>query len=742
MFNFENRLTLTLLTSMTLALPVYADDTEDEATALDKMYITGGADDILRQPGSATLIDDAELEKFEYTDIHRVLNAVPGVNLQEEDGYGLRPNIGLRGTSPERSKKITIMEDSVLSGPAPYSAPAAYYFPNISRMSAVEVFKGPSTIQYGPATVGGAINMVSRPIPFASEGEVDVQYGSDNFQRFNAYQGQQVGNFGYLIEGLRVSADGFKELDEGGNTGFERNDVNLKTSWQTFGEYSHSFILKLGYADEISHETYLGLTQDDLDADPYRRYHASSLDKMEWTHGQFQLTHQMDVEDWTITSDVYRNDFDRDWFKVNGFKTYTDTGEANVTIQEVLQDPDTYSSYYQVLSGQAASSGSNEYLRIGNNGRVFVSQGIQTRINKPANWFGLDHDVEVGIRYHEDEVKRDQSEQYYATLADGSLQAVSGTFRTTTLNKNESQALAVYVKDEIHIDDTTITAGLRHEYIDSKKITYGELTGIAEQEDSLEQSITLPGLGIYSQLNEHFGVLGGIHKGFTAATPGGSGDIQPEESINYEMGFRYFGLGQAEVIAFLNDYSQFSGTCSFAQGSCSNSAVGEQANAGSAQVYGLEASWKWETQLAGLTTPISATYTYSHGEFGESFTDATGAFGEADLAIEKGFEIAYLPEHRLNLQVGIQQAAWRVTASALYQSKMRNIPGTGAIGEADRIDGYTVVDISTRYDLQSNWQVYASADNLLGNEYIVSAKPYGYRPGKPRSFNIGTKYAF
>ena len=137
MFKFENFFSITVFTSFILSVNAFA---QDETAKLERMYITGGADDILRQPGSATLINDVALEKFEYTDIHRVLNAVPGVNLQEEDGYGLRPNIGLRGTSPERSKKITIMEDGVLSGRAPYSAPAAYYLPNISRMSAVQVF--------------------------------------------------------------------------------------------------------------------------------------------------------------------------------------------------------------------------------------------------------------------------------------------------------------------------------------------------------------------------------------------------------------------------------------------------------------------------------------------------------------------------------------------------------------------------------------------------------------------------
>lgn len=732
MLLFEKTLPLSLLALCIAATNTHAEDT----TKLEKMYITGGEEDILRQPGSATLIDDVALDKFEYTDIHRVLNAVPGVNLQEEDGYGLRPNIGLRGTSPERSKKITVMEDGVLSGPAPYAAPAAYYFPNISRMSAVEVFKGPATIQYGPATVGGAINMVSRPIPFRREGELDLQYGSDNFQRINAYQGQQLGDFGYVVEALRVSADGFKELDNEADTGFVRNDVNVKTSWQSFGEYSHTYIVKLGYADEDSNETYLGLTKDDLADSPYRRYNASAMDEMTWTHSQFHFTHAVEHQDWQITTDVYRNDFDRDWFKVNGFKS------TSVSIQEVLADPDTYNSYYQVLSGQAASSNTDEYLRIGNNGRVFVSQGIQSRFNKPANWFGLDHEVEVGVRYHQDEIKRIHSEQDYATLADGTLQAVAGTFRTTTRNKNEAQALAAYVKDQVHVNDTTFTTGLRFEYIEAIKSTYGELTGILEQEDKLTQTVLLPGVGVYSQLNPEFGVLAGIHKGFTAATPGGSGDIQPEESTNYEMGFRYFGLGHAEVIAFLNDYSQFSGTCSFAQGSCSNSAVGEQANAGSAQVYGIEASWKHDAQLASFNLPLSASYTYSHGEFGETFIDATGAFGEKGQTIEKGFEIGYLPEHRLNLQAGIGKEKWQVTLSALYQSKMRNIPGEGSIGETDRIDAHTVVDLTASYQVRPNCQLYSSVDNLLDETYIVSAKPYGYRPGKPQSINLGVKYQF
>ena len=109
-----------------------------EAT-VSAVGLASGASGLDEVPGSLHLITTKELNRFSYSDPLRTLRTVSGVNLTEEDGFGLRPNIGLRGSGTERSSRISIMEDGILISPAPYTASAAYYFPSIARMSSVEI---------------------------------------------------------------------------------------------------------------------------------------------------------------------------------------------------------------------------------------------------------------------------------------------------------------------------------------------------------------------------------------------------------------------------------------------------------------------------------------------------------------------------------------------------------------------------------------------------------------------------
>ena len=164
-------------------------------------------------PGSVSIITVEDLEKFETIDVHKALAMVPGINIRPEEGYGLRPNISIRGTYPDRSGKVTLMEDGILIAPAPYAASSAYYFPTFSRISSVEVVKGPAAITTGPYTIGGAINMISTPIPEKESGMVNTEFGSDGNIKLHTHYGKSSKNFGFLIEGLQHETDGFDDIE-------------------------------------------------------------------------------------------------------------------------------------------------------------------------------------------------------------------------------------------------------------------------------------------------------------------------------------------------------------------------------------------------------------------------------------------------------------------------------------------------------------------------------------------------
>ena len=297
-------------------------NTAQAADDIEHLAIFGNAQAVNDVPGSAHMISQAELEKFDFTDIMRTLTSVPGVYVLEEDGYGLRPNIGMRGTGQNRSEKVTIMEDGVLAAPAPYSAPSAYYFPTAGRMQQIEVLKGTSSAMYGPRTTGGVVNMLSRSIPSeALAGQVNLSAGEDGFAKAHAYVGGAGENVSSLFEVFRYQADGFKDVNHtGDDTGFVKNDIMAKIliNSDADAKYYQELEFKLKYSDESSDETYMGLTQSDFDANPYSRYSASQLDVMDTEHKQFQVNHSIKLSDrFVLGTSAYFNEFSRNWYKTN-----------------------------------------------------------------------------------------------------------------------------------------------------------------------------------------------------------------------------------------------------------------------------------------------------------------------------------------------------------------------------------------------------------------------------------------
>lgn len=738
---------ITLIILFTIALSAQEKKKKnkslDSVQKLDEVFISsnaifGNKYMAKNRIGSAYYLSPKELEKFSFTDINRALRAVPGVTIYEEDGFGLRPNISLRGTSPERSSKITLMEDGVLISPAPYSASAAYYFPTIARMEAVEILKGSSQVQFGPFTTGGAINMISAQIPSEFSGQVRASYGSFNSNQLQAKIGGSTKRIGYMVQYVNYGSDGFKTLPSGKNTGFNKNDLVAKIAINLFPDaiVQQSVEFKFQYADEIGNETYLGLSENDFNNNPFSRYASSNEDKMTTDHSQYMLTYKVDFNKNTrLTTTAYQNNFARNWYKLNDI---TFSGDKK-SIATILENPTTLSDHFNIVNGTVNS----DFGAIGikANNRKYYAQGLQTKLE--FNWYKGDtfHDLEIGARYHYDEEDRFQWVDNYSISNTGKMSLTTAGLPGTDDNRvTNAKALATYITYKLKFNNWTITPGTRYESIQLKRNNFGKndvtRTGInlATRENSV--GVFIPGIGANYKFNNDISLFGGVHKGFSP--PGNQEEQEPEESINYEFGTR-FNLGKlkGEFVGFFNDYSNLLGSDLAATGGTGSL---DQFNAGEVNVNGIEIlfNYNFADKGAKFSWPTSFGYTFTNTRFQNSFGSSDDLWGVVTI----GDELPYIPKHQLNAALSLEHKSFEINLNARLNGAFRTLAGTGSIPSNQRVDSNFIIDISGKYFLSKNLMLTANIINLLNTTYAASRVPAGLRPGHPFGAYAGFDFKF
>lgn len=688
--------------------------------------------------GSAYYISPEEIRRLGYTDINRMLKAVPGVNMYEEDGFGLRPNISLRGTKAERSERISIMEDGVLAAPAPYSAPAAYYFPNVARMEAIEVLKGSSQVQYGPFTMGGAINLVSTPIPNSFSGKANISYGSKNTFKSHTSVGSSWKHFGYMVEYLRYQSDGFKKYEDHAAKGFKRNDIIAKIRVKTdhVKGVNHALELKFGYADENSDETYVGLSADDFKKTPFLRYAGSQMDKLKTDHRQWVATYLLTFSNkLKITTNAYYNYFHRNWYKLNDVRAGI-TSKEKRSIADVLVDPETNIRYFDILTGKTDRE--EEALLVRANNRTYRSRGIQTRAEYRFNLNEFFFDLEFGLRYHADEEDRFQWDDSYSMKNKKMVLFMEGIHGTNANRVTSANALAGYLLAKLRYDAWTVTAGLRYEDVDLLKKDYTKedlaRSGKVRIETPNHARVLIPGVGLHYQLMPAASVFFGIHKGF--APPSAELYQKPESSVNMELGTRVaIGNFRAELIGFYNNYSNMLGSDLAASGGAGTL---EQFNVGEARVKGAEFLVQYQPlpKNCNVRLPLQVSYTYTDTEIRNSFE--SHSWGN----VVRGDEIPYIFKHALNMQLGIECKWFYANIGTRYNSDMRTSPGQGTIAEREKVPANLIFDASLNVFVNKYLTVRLNAINLTNRVYLTSRHPAGLRAGHPFGIYAGANVQF
>lgn len=701
---------LPLALGLALVVPAHAvlagPQSQPLAPELPRVEVVG--DELARreQPGSAQVLTAEELRSARVLTVPEALRKFSGVNVRDEEGFGLRPNIGIRGLNPTRSTKVLLLEDGIPASYAPYGDNASYYHAPLERYERIEVLKGVGLLRFGPQTIGGVINYVTPTPPEEFGGYVQAVGGNRGYHSLRA----RVGGAGFSLEAMSRAGDAARE-----NQRLRQQDINAKYVLDLGDD--HGFTFKASRLTEDSQVTYTGLTEAEY-ANFGPRYNPFRNDEFEIERYGGSVTHRILFGPVTLLTSAYLFQFDRDWWRQSS--TTTDTQCGNAFRDARLRGERINVEICNSIQGRL---------------RYYDTRGIEPRLSVFHDLFGVDQEFEVSMRWHSEEQERFQ-------VNGTSPRARTGT--TVENNLRETDAFSAHVANTFRFGQWVVLPIVRFEDIDNNRAN--NLNGRSGDQNV---DAVVPGLGVNWSFSEDLTLFAGWHEGFAPPrvedlidNNGGSVDLDPEESRNFELGMRGTVASRTtfEAVAFVNDFSRQVAVGSVAGGN-TPLAVGETRYAGAE----LSLDWNGRDLAASGGPYASAAITALPTANQESpFTAVATGLPVGGSAADK--RLPYAPRWLATLRAGWVHGPW--DASIALQSvswqyaDFANTDATRPDGQVGRIPGYGVVNAAVNWSPEgSAFSAFATIKNLFDRDYIAD-RTRGILPGAPRQVAVGVQYTF
>ncbi|MBA2737420.1 MAG: TonB-dependent receptor plug domain-containing protein, partial [Pyrinomonadaceae bacterium] len=366
--------------------------------------LAGTPESLSEIPGSIERIDAQTLENSRVFNFSEALRKISGVNVRDEEGFGLRPNIGIRGTNPTRSTKILLLEDGLPLSYAPYGDNASYYHPPVERYESIEVLKGSGQIAYGPQTIAGVINYITPNPPEKPTFNLKLEGGNRRFFNGGAGFGGTFGKFGGILNFNHKRGDGSRE-----NTNFKLYDFFTKATYALNSR--NALTAKFTFFREDSNLTYTGATEAEFRANP--RGNIFKNDFFNTRRYGFALQHVgVFTPKINLVTNFYSNYFSRDWWR--------QSSNSSQRPNRLNVDPDCRS-----LADLNTTCGNEGRLR------DYFMIGIEPRLNAQFNLGKVKNEFNIGFRVHREDQDRLQKNGDLPTSRDGVI-----------AENNERQSLA------------------------------------------------------------------------------------------------------------------------------------------------------------------------------------------------------------------------------------------------------------------------------------------------------------
>jgi Fe(3+) dicitrate transport protein len=673
-------------------------------------------------PGSTASLSKTDLKLIAPLSANEMFRKFAGVHVVDEEGVGMRINIGIRGLDPDRSRGVLVLEDGIPVSLNPYGEPELYYSPVIDRMSGLEVMKGSGQIIYGPQTIGGVVNYLTSGMPDKNELKVKISAGSGALANLLINHSAKINN----NVGINTSLMR-KRADQLGYVSFGITDFNTKLFLKL--NKKADLIYKLGIYDEVSNSTYIGLTQTMFNQGNQDFTLMSPADLLKIRRYSTSLTHLYKFSKKTsLQSNVYAYTTTRNWQRQDFSSSKSTSNQTGV------------------IWGDTSVENGAIYMRNQNahRDRQFQVFGMESKLNHEYRFLKRSSEVKVGVRYLAEKAfeQRKNGKKYDAKSGD----LVEDEIRT-------GNAVSAFVHNQISLSSKVIlTAGVRLENYDYNRnilrntFRINNVNRIVDTNLIAENSIMsiIPGAGLNFNIKPNNTIFAGVHKGFAPprlkdaiTAQGVVYQLDAEESWNYELGtrgtFRQFLT--YELTGFYMQFENQIIPVSESSGGTGSGLV----NGGQTIHQGIEASYK----LNIFNMLRSKSRSKLHFQNNLSFVKA---YYNKDRFINSGSEqvniknnyTPYAPKYfhtaslNYELPMGLGFVANASFTGEQFGDELNSITPSND-GREGMIKAFKVFDANVYYKIKKiNAQLSGSVKNLTNERYIASRRPQGIRVGLPR----------
>lgn len=673
----HRRLSVLLLSATALCSPAMAQ-TGAEPMVLDEIVVTaGGFEQTIRDaPASVSVITAEELEKGSFTSLTDALREVQGV---ATTGIANEQDIFIRGLPGQYTLilvdgKRQSTRDSRTNGNSGYEQS---FIPPAAAIDRIEVVRGPMSSLYGSDAMGGVINIITKPVADTWTGSVTAETtiqgedGFENSRQLSFYASGPViaDRLGLQIWGRKFDQDA-SSIDSGPD-GSDDHDLSGRLTWQIDDE---SELLVEAGRTRLTADAYGDLSYRDYDRDHWSVTHRGSYGALDT---ELSILHE------------------------TGERTTFDRLDLASGFTENLRSPQVKNT---VIDGKASQA-------LDWNGRHQLTYGFQFIRNKVS-------DQNPGAQAHlapDDRFDETFSLDQWAVYAEDEWRFRDDLAVTLGLRYNDHEIYGSHVTPRIYAvwdatADLTVKGGISTGFKapDIRTITPG-------------YALTTGGAGCSNNTPPSCGVILG------------NPDLEPEETINFEVGTVYesgpFAFSATAFhTKFENKLQQIRTDEKWTDGPQYLAGDGNRYdydifrnfNIDEADISGLELAGDWD-----ITPTLSAraTYTYTKSE------QKGGAF--------KGLPLARTPEHMASLRFD-----WATPVTGLDTWLSANYHGsevnaglrTGTNGTpvaweradsngngildpiAYEYDAYTTVDLGANYQINDSATLNIAVYNVLNKE--------------------------